>query len=112
MNVSGLWNRNWTVVTKVVTACLMCVFAWGVVFYTDGPIKPCDSGQFCGKSKRHYSEQEYRAFLRWQAIMIAAGVAGAICRLVEMGLEKDREKLAAERQQARVDRANAQDELA
>jgi hypothetical protein len=98
-----MWNSEWKLPTKLLTAWFYGVFAWGIIFYIDAPIKPCDNGHFCGKSHKHYTEQQYVGFERWQTTLFVTGFFLVMFRLVEYGFKKDRERLAEE---AKAERTN------
>ena len=58
---------------------LLGVFAWcivlffyGAVMYTDAPYKPCDSGNYCGKTGRPHSRETYEDWKRWEGLLFVS----------------------------------------
>jgi hypothetical protein len=51
---------------RIVVAVSLCLFAYGVVMYPDGPIRPCGEAAYCEKGGTSRSEAEFRAFKRWE----------------------------------------------
>jgi hypothetical protein len=54
------------------------VFAYGIVNYPDAPIRRCGVDQFCGKSHKLHTEQEFRDFSIWEAMLIYSFVPGFV----------------------------------
>ncbi len=50
----------------------VCVFAYGFVTYPDAPIRRCGADQFCGKSNRPHTEQEFKEFTSWESMLLAS----------------------------------------
>ena len=67
--------RYLTVIVYCVFGIMLCVFAYGIIFYWDAPISPCGHG-FCGKGGRPHTLAEYLDFLRWQKILFITWAIG------------------------------------
>ena len=61
--------------------CLGC-FAYGLIFFDDAPFHEntlqhsCAVGQFCGKTGRPHTKEEFEAFSQWQKILISSWIIG------------------------------------
>src|SRR5262245_8160281 len=57
-----------------VFAILATVFVYGMMFYTDAPIRPCGTG-FCGKGGIPHTAADYHDFMAWEhTLLITWGI--------------------------------------
>jgi hypothetical protein len=65
---------RWASFARIATPIVwLCVFGYGVLRFSDGPIRPCAQG-FCGKTGKLHSIADYQAFQLWEPIVIATFV--------------------------------------
>jgi hypothetical protein len=57
---------------------LLVLLGFGLVRYPDAPLEPCLTSSFCGKQGQPHTEQEYRQFLTWQALLEWTWIPGVL----------------------------------
>ena len=71
----------------------VCVFAYGFVTYPDAPIRRCGADQFCGKSNKPHSEQEFKDFTNWESMLVLSFASAFVAGYV---LQRRRRRSAAQ----------------
>jgi hypothetical protein len=61
---------KWLAAVQIgVMAPLVAVFVYGMIFFSDGPIRPCETG-FCGKGGTVRTAADYHDFMVWEHTML------------------------------------------
>jgi hypothetical protein len=75
-----------------IMAPFLCLFIYGAIYWE--PIHPCGNGQFCGKSHRLYTEEQFKAFLHWEGSFLISFPPGMVASYV-LGRRRRRRKIEA-----------------
>jgi hypothetical protein len=84
-------------------ALFVGIFFYGLVCYPDAPIRQCNADQFCGKSNKLHSEEDFRGFVAWEKTLVyslgfAVLAGGILIKRREARVSSDLKSLLAAQQ--------------
>ena len=62
-------GRARKILAYIIGTLMLGYFAYGLLMFPDNPIYPCKEHGYCGKQGQPHSQNEFDAFLRWDAVM-------------------------------------------
>jgi len=68
--MSAMIGRAIDAFLAAIMVLFVSLFAHGIVNYPDAPIRRCGADQFCGKSHRPHTQQEFKDFVTWESWLI------------------------------------------